>query len=79
MRAFFFFGDHITTGKVSLTLAYSNVMLRASKKDTKAGTNKALQISEKSLDIWPSGERFTTRNWISGMVSKQVKKVFETE
>ena len=53
-------------------------MLRVSKEGPKAGTNKALEISEKALDMWPSGERFTTRNWIPGMVSKPVKKVFES-
>ena len=56
-------------------------MLCISKESSKAGTNKALQISEKALGMWPSGsgERFTTRNWIPGMVSKPVKKVFESE
>ena len=51
-------------------------MLPVSKEVPKAGTNKALDISEKALDMWPSGERFTTRNWIPGMVSKPVKEVF---
>ena len=71
--------ERITTGKVSLTLAHSNAMLGVSKEGPKAGTNKALQISEKALDIWPSGVIFTTRNCIPGMVSKPVKKVFESE
>ena len=57
----------------------NNAMLRVSKEGPKAGTNKALDISEKALDMWPSGERFTTRNWIPGMISKPVKKVFESE
>ena len=70
--------ERITAGKVSLTLAHANAMLRVSKEGPKAGTNKALQISEKALDLWPSGERFTTINWMPGMVSKSVKKVFES-
>ena len=54
-------------------------MLRVSKEGPKAGTNKALKISEKALNSWPSGERFTTASLMPGMVSKSVMKVFDSE
>ena len=71
--------ERITSGKASLKLAHANAMLRVSKEGPKAGTNKALKISEKALNSWPSGERFTTASWMPGMVSKSVMKVFDSE
>ena len=70
--------ERITSHKPSLSLETANALLRVSREGPKAGTNKALNISEKALNLWPSGERFTTVNWIPGMVSKSVKTILES-
>ena len=70
--------ERITSHKPSLSLETANALLRVSREGPKAGTSKALNISEKALNLWPSGERFTTVNLIPGMVSKSVKTILES-
>ena len=60
-----------------MTLAHCNAMLRVSKEGPEAGTNAAITVSKAALDLWPSGERFTTQLWKPGMVSKSVKKILD--
>ena len=42
-------------------------------------TKESLTLSSKVLDKWPSqlGERFTTRGWFPGMVSKTIMNIQE--
>ena len=67
----------ITSGRESLTIGRTVELIRVAMEGPKASTLESFNLSKRALEKWPSslGERFTTRKWRPGVISKSVARI----
>jgi hypothetical protein len=69
--------ERVSTGRPSLKLENVVALVRVGMEGPPASSKGSLHLSTKALNRWPGkhGERFTTRNWRPGVVSKTISKI----
>ena len=61
----------------SLTLGHTVSLVRVAMEGPAVSTKDSLNLSKKAQDNWPSnlGERYTTKKWKPGVISKTIAKI----
>ena len=61
----------------SLTLGHTVSLVRVAMEGPAVSTKDSLNLSKRALDNWPTnlGERYTTKKWKPGVISKTIAKI----